>query len=413
MLESTTMFSRTSAVVIGLLAACSPDEAGASAWRERLRAALYERVAPDGSRWGRWTLDPLLNEHTKLHLAEATSHARAIDALDGLCEAIRKGARLSAPEAALIQRDLWPVHDWAVALAAGDGRAEELARRVAQAMAAVALDAEAIARLPDALLSTIRSKRYPAAWDPAAPERPFLPTDLPDAQGVWVRLGDEEGRFLAPFHLRHHDGRSAFEVLVAVPEGPDATRRWVALVREKLASHAGAPSVAPGEPPDPPKGTLFVLLRRALLVDRKGGIRASPVVEALQLRVHGAGLAVQAFDQAMRDQPAVFEWHLARDGNLLVPVGADEEGFVLFTNRHHDPFERDWSPPGSMLHLCFACHHSGLGAVAIPSVRQVGTDGALVPLALFPAPAGREAAAFVRWKSARDDFARLRRAFRP
>src|SRR5260370_646119 len=91
----------------------SPSETPAGAWRHRLRVALFERTARDGTTWGREGLDPLLNGSTE-YLLTPPSHAIALAEIDRFVAALDGGLALSPVERALIQRDLWAVHDWAM-----------------------------------------------------------------------------------------------------------------------------------------------------------------------------------------------------------------------------------------------------------------------------------------------------------
>src|SRR5262245_8103905 len=112
--------SLTPAVLVAFaLAGCDPDDAPAprpasepGAWRARLRTALYERTAKDGTRWGRDRLDPLLTHSTE-HLLSGPSRATALSALDEFVVATAPG-KGSPVERALVQRDLLAVHDWAL-----------------------------------------------------------------------------------------------------------------------------------------------------------------------------------------------------------------------------------------------------------------------------------------------------------
>jgi hypothetical protein len=277
-------------------------------------------------------------------------------------------------------------------------------------MAALALDAEAIESLPDPLARTAASGRYPDAWDRRQPERPFLPPHLLDTGGPWVCLGDEEGRFLAPFHLRMRNGRDAFTVHARLPGGRNATEAWVRTACGATAE--GRP------PPDPPEGTALALVRRALLVDRQGEPRVSPLAVRIQIRVIGGGGRPGPGRPAT---DAVFEWNLdarrllAGERASLRPVSPGEVDLLFFgEGPGDDPFEPDapeWvgPPAGSpVLDSCILCHSPPLGIQSL--THSLGPIGPL-PGDLRPSTPTREEALFVQWKRSRPEFEVLRRAF--
>lgn len=66
-------------------------------------------------------------------------------------------------------------------------------RRIARLMRRIALTPEEIRALPDNLSAAVSSGRHAKAFDPAEPDRPFLPADLLDPRGPWVLLGREDG----------------------------------------------------------------------------------------------------------------------------------------------------------------------------------------------------------------------------
>jgi mono/diheme cytochrome c family protein len=412
-----------------VLLGCSEGDVAPSptGWRERLRATFYERTARDGSRWGAQLLDPLLAAGTR-HLADGRSHEHAIEEIDSLVAALRRGLAMPPLERALVQRDLWAIHDWAADAAGGHDRdaasrdrLETLAARLAATMADLALEPADVARLPDNLARDAASGRNPTSWDPAHPERPFLPADLLDPKGSWVVLGAGADRAVAPFHRIQHGGRSAFLVLVRLPTGIDATLRWVASAGAALAPHSERRTLPPDAAiPDPPRGTTLALLRRTLLVDRAGRVRSAPITERLQLRVLGAGAPTRDAAGRQVHGDATFEWTLDAkgwlDGNeTLVPAVPTTTDFV-FRGHGEDLFEDGaegaQALPSPVLESCVACHGAHLGVTrAIQTLsHSLGEIGPL-PVPLGPSTAQRETESTVAWKEARADFARLREAF--
>jgi hypothetical protein len=359
---------------------------GLETWRERLRRVLFERTAPDGTPWGRDRLDPLLKPASR-HLLRGRGRDEALEVLADLLEAMPETPP-SPRERALIQRDLWAVFDRAVGghppAEALEPARSALADALARAIAAVALSAAEIVDLPA----------------PTAAPGSSFPRDVLDAEGPWICLGDREGRLLAPFHLDTTDARAAFTVHARLPGGRTATEEWVAASRRAIA--AGA------IPPDPPAGTRLALVRRALLVDREGRPRPSPIVERVQMRELG-------------QKDRVFEWELdarrllAGEADALRPLAPGDRDVLFFEESHGgDPFEPDspdWlGPPEAapVLGSCVICHSPPLGIQTL--THSLGPIGPL-PTALGPSTPEREAARFAAAKRDRPEFARLLRAF--
>src|SRR5687767_14199221 len=95
----------------------------------------------------------------------------------------------------VLQRDLWAafdyvawyVDDW-VFKPQHEPAAIALRSRLAAGVARLALTREQIAALPDNYALAVKAGAFAAAHDPAHPQRPFLPADLFDEKGPWVRF---------------------------------------------------------------------------------------------------------------------------------------------------------------------------------------------------------------------------------
>jgi hypothetical protein len=278
---------------------------------------------------------------------------------------------------AVLQRDLWMVHDWSEASSRSGERWDvvrkepapvdaaahrELRRKLAAALRHLALKDEQIRALPDACAAAAR------AWPGAAGEKPgdpFLPADLLDPKGPWVVLSDRSGGPLARAHLEFFGGRAIFLVLLKLPGGRKSTEDYV--------SRLG------GEPPECPAGTQVALVRQMLLLDERGGIVPSSLLEAVQIRVLRPGKDPESHKFVLR-RAKLFEGR----GGGLVPAGPDDldRTHLLLLGHNIGPGR------GRVLRSCIECHASSSitslevvfpirrpgRAILAPSTREAETD---------------------------------------
>jgi hypothetical protein len=421
----------------------------------RLHDALFVRVGPNGHEYGRDRVEPLL-WRTSQHLIAGPSHDRLLSVL---AEFNRGGAALIADplKRAMLQRDLWLVFTW---LEHGRedferfpgpkeqwyARRDALRQPLARAIGSLALTPQQIAALPDTYAAAVASREFVDRFDPALPDRPYLPPDLFAADGPWVSLG--RGRdLITPSHVLSDNPftTSAFLVFIKLPGGRAATRAYV----ERLGAFRGPLFVATRELgpvypnynpaiPQFPAGTEVALVRRSLLVTSTFEIAVSPLVENVQIRVFRQvpvfapgqmNVAVLLGDQA-RASLGVSEFLVSRarlfagrSGGLRAVV--DDEGDFLtgFSTHGMDPFEprpgdSPMRPPdrpdrvrSRLIDRCVACH-------LFPGVFSFNTFAQN-----FPAPGGPNTylsmmsvsealASGVAWKKTREDWALLQRLLR-
>jgi hypothetical protein len=201
---------------------------------------------------------------------------------------------------AILQSSLWALFDQ-VSDPDGDYQANRrtIADRCARIIRQISLRDAELAALTDNFATAIRSKEFGTDYDPENREQAFLPPDLLDTNaGSWVMMGG--GNSLQPAAIRHAEftqGRSAFYVLIRLPEGRAAT---IAYLRE-LANFPrpyvwndlyppypyARPAILPNpELPQFPAGTQVALVRRMMLTDRAGNLVVTPIIESVQLRVY-------------------------------------------------------------------------------------------------------------------------------
>jgi len=224
----------------------------------------------------------------------------------------------------------------------------------------LALTPGQIAALPDTYAAAVESKQFATQYDPAKPRQPFLPGDLLSPTGPWVAVAADEG-LTTPIHVNDFKGRYAFDLFMNLPGGRAAILEFLSRARETT--------------PLLPKGTQLALLRRTLLIDRDGNIRATRLIESVQIRViretprlpTRPGLPADPGEQDgyefVRSRPKLF----AGDAGGLRPVTLDDlqPWFPEFRAHLSDPIE-DQAKPGraanppfgvtALLGRCIVCH---------------------------------------------------------
>jgi len=105
-----------------------------------------------------------------------------------------------------------------------------------------------------------------------------------------VALSSRAGGPIGRAHVGEFSGRSTFLVFVRLPEGRDATLRYVQKLLEspevRLPSRRESPGFSPLSLPQFPVGTQMALVRQTILVDSEGSFRPTNLVEDVQIRVH-------------------------------------------------------------------------------------------------------------------------------
>jgi len=197
---------------------------------------------------------------------------------------------------AIFQRELWAAFDQLFnSWPDHTPQPGSLFFRLAQVMRRIALTDEQIETLPDNYKAAAASKVFPAAYDHEKPYWSFLPPDLLDEKGPWVALGQNAG---VPIALQHEDefSRSVFLVFLRLPGGRNATLSYL--------RQLNAVPIISDHPIQFPVGTQVALLRRMILIDRLGHLKATPLTESLQIRVYREvpKTSVRSAEHATREQ---------------------------------------------------------------------------------------------------------------
>jgi hypothetical protein len=175
-------------------------------------------------------LDPPLWNSTR-YLLEKPSHARALRILDEFLQTHGERLIQDPMKRALLQRDLWAVFDWSVErepLRQGepvyDKEEQELQTQLAEVMRRLALTPEELHSLPSNYAQAVTSGQFSKEYDPEHTDRPFLPPDLFDLRGEWVRIvaNGPAAETTATSHAETFS-RSTFLIFMRLPEGRKAT----------------------------------------------------------------------------------------------------------------------------------------------------------------------------------------------
>lgn len=335
----------------------------------RLHEALFVRTDQQGMRRVH-TVDPLLYGGGR-HLLEGEPHRRAIEALDAF---LAPGAAwIDEPARRLmLQRDLWAAFDYLawypddwVNQSRDEAAAIALRGRLAKAIGRLALDAKQIESLGDNYALAAKGKEFAADHDRGAAERPFLPADLFDENGPWVRFHASSATLMTKQHFDACKGRAAHVVFLRLPGGKAATEKYL----EELSS-------------DPvkqfPEGTMVAMVRRALAITPQGKMVVTPITELVQLRAYrripadpranrNGDFGEQDMHEFVLDRHM---WFAGKHG--LRPVSADAP-FEPFARTEGDPFlpgARENNLAKTQLKSCIQCHQAP-GVQSVLSLERV------------------------------------------
>jgi len=368
----------------------------------RLYDALLIREDSAGAKYGAESLDPLLWLNSD-HLLAEPSHQHALRILDEFLQTHAENQIHNPVKRAILQHDLWAVFDWSVQQESlrqrpnYDKEKRELQVRLAEVLRRLALTPEEIASLTANYGQAVASGAFAREYDSAHPERAFLPPDLFDPQGPWVRISGTYYFGQQPVAIDHVvsvSGRSRFLVFVHLPGGRKATldyfrvlwnfpKPWV-----EFDAH-GQTAVNP-DLPQFPAGTQVALLRQMTLFDNQGALAEAPITESVQIRVYRsittagpdnpdvtsltalAERSGQIFYEIKLIRPQLF----ANQAGGLTATAPDEIEFSTLRQQGDDVFE--WwimnrnrrGSRESALQQCAICHPGG-GIKSLSSRAQL------------------------------------------
>lgn len=301
----------------------------------RLFRQFFRRTAEDGREYGSNELDPLLWFDTT-YLLDGASHQQAIEVLNEFLAADAEYLIRDPLRRAMFQRDLWAVFDW-VAFQSDPYPSQRQAFqvRLAQILKRVALTREEILSLPDNYQWAVESEIFPGDHQAEHPQEAFLPSDLLHPNSAWIPMGREGG----PIAMAHTEGfpffgRSVFLVFVRSPGGRAATLEWIHALNTKPRDVLTA-------------GADVALVRRMLLIDDRGDVIPSPLIETVQLRHFNPE---QSFHEFELNRKLLFD---GTAGGFRLK----KDLFLLFSS-HGDVFAGSHGPnlQARIPDICKACH---------------------------------------------------------
>ncbi len=344
----------------------------------RLHRVLFVREAREGGRRIH-TTDPLLYRGGSFLFA-GESHQQAVALLDQFEPIDDPLKRL------ILQRDLWAAFDYAawepdewVLKSKFEPGAIGLRNRLAKVIGRLALSDREFAVLPDNYALAVKSKEYLPAHDPKHPDRPFLPSDLFDPAGPWVRFHETTAKPMVPRHFDGAGGRAAHIIFLRLPDGRAATEKYLKELRceEPFLEDSHRHTVKQF-----PEGTMVAMVRRAFAVDTSAKMRVTPITELVQIRVYrrisknpeahlARGNGEQDVSEFVLDRAALFA-----GGHGLRSVGPQEPAEPLFDRQEgDDPFERTnpFAPDMPQMKTCIECH-SPPGVYSMLSMTRAFRD---------------------------------------
>lgn len=329
---------------------------------------------------------------------------------------------------AILQHHLWTVFDWTTqpGLSTGDdarvlpSKLRKMQTDLAVAIEKLALSDAEIQSLPNPLIATAATENFSTKYNADESKQPFLPRDILEDQGPWVCLSKVDHSVPAIVHTESVAARSAFQVLMRLPEGRAAALRYIAelgalrtpWIRGKQPQYTlipEAPSLRDLDyhdnplTPQFPVGTQFALVEQALLINDSGKLTLSPLVRRVQLRVYlNVELDARRNNPAIGPSQAFSEFVLQpremMQGNVPMRPIAAEEIYHSMIFRSDDPIE---NPPsstnGPRLQSCNTCH-AGAGIHSVNSRLELFQRRHLLPPRFSPAVPEQIGAATIRIK---------------
>ena len=379
--------NRYQSVPLGSRPLNSEDTADSKSWTlydpdpnhiwNRLYRALYQRVARNGKEYGYDELDPILWP-TSRYLLTGQSYQEASTLLDEFLSTHAEQTIKDPLKRVIFQRDLWAIFDWTTEVQIDSPEKLNLQIKLAEVMKRLALSRVEILSLPDTYKEAADSKDFAAIYDLNNRERPFLPPDLFDPQGPWVKLSGRGSVPIAMAHVHETSGRSVFLVFMLLPGGRDATLKYL----QKLSDFPKPWVPDPDDPrrvePNPdlpqfPVGTQLALVRMIALIDRDGNFQPTKLIEDVEVRIHRAipgeiPAGLRADRNPARTALDVYEFKLSRvklfaqESGGLQALAREDTEFPLFMSHDVDvfdvstqefPVERELRAP---LKTCSSCH---------------------------------------------------------
>ncbi|MFN0056030.1 MAG: hypothetical protein ACKV0T_28120 [Planctomycetales bacterium] len=353
----------------------------------------------------------------------------------------QEGEKLSADplQRVLLQRDLWTLFDFLITrhiARRGDletrRRRNELCRKLAGAIQALALSAESLAKLPDNYALAVQSGHFAATHD-FDPKRDYLPPRILSDDDEWQEIDffqarrseDVERRYVF-LHMRAFQGRSYFRVLCRFPDGRPQFETYLRELDAKgidwrASAQHGSIKLLP-DAPELPAGTEVALLQFLIALDPNLQPVSTSLVESVRLLIYkksdgsldpdtNLGNGVNAAKYTLKRRLA-----LAKGGMQQGGLQREPDDLPVYRVLFENETSQDWGSGGRFKELTADCRrcHSGAGQAGIQVIGSVintasvdsgaalGVAHMLPPGATSPHPART-----VKWKTTEESYRRL------
>jgi hypothetical protein len=339
----------------------------------------------------------------------------------------------------LLQRDLWTLFDYLMIGHIGRRgdfetrhHRDELCRKLARVIRALAIDADLLAKIPDNYALAIQSGRFAATHD-FDPKRDYLPPRLLSGDDEWQELDfyqarrseDVERRYVF-LHMRAFQGRSYFRVFCRFPKGRPQLENYLRELDAKgidwrASAQHGSIALTPNAP-QLPGGTEVTLLQFLIALDPNLQLVPTSLVESVRLLIFKSVDGIADPSTNLRNGVNAAKYTLKR--RLALADGGMQHGGlhrepddlpvyrVLFENEQ----ARDWGSRGRYYPLTADCRscHSGAGQTGVQMIGSVvntaSIDSGAAMGVSHTLPAGAPSphpARTVKWKTAEENYRRL------
>jgi hypothetical protein len=353
----------------------------------------------------------------------------------------QKAERLSTNplKRVLLQHDLWTLFDYLMIghiERRGDSetrhRRDELGRKLAHVIRALALPSETLAKLPDNYVLAVRSGRFAATHD-FDPTRDYLPPRLLSGTDEWqeldfyqARRSEDVQRRYVFLHMRAFQGRSYFRVFCRFPKGRSQLETYLRDLDEKgidwqASAQHGSIKLKP-DAPELPAGAEVSLVQFLIALDPKLQLVPTSLVESVRLLVFknttgvtdpstNLGNGVNASKYTLKRRLALADGGMRHGG-----LAREPDDLTVYRVLFEKETAPDWGSRGRYYKLtadCRACH-SGAGQTGIQMIgsmvntASIDTGAALGVSHTLPAGArSPHPARTVKWKTADETYRRL------
>ncbi|MBC8290238.1 MAG: hypothetical protein H8E37_07965 [Planctomycetes bacterium] len=338
----------------------------------RLHRGLFLRTDA-ASRQHIHSTDPLLYRGGKF-LLTGEPHRKAVSLLD---EFLKQDAKAVASQSlvrrAMLQRDLWGAFDYVawypdewVHRSRFEPAAMKLRSRLARAIGRLSLTKRELTELQENYAAAVASGDFALEHDSENPKKPFLPADLFDPKGNWVRFRDPVIKTAEQNHFQGSGGRAIHLTFLRLPEGREATQKYLNEVSRRTGSDKQFPV-----------GTMAALVRRAIVINQAGRMQPVPITELVQIRVYRRiPEDPKANFHGDLGEQDVYEFVLDREklfaGKHGLRAVTPDEPSVSFFRKEGDPFvpkhRTRLGISETQMQSCIQCHQ-GPGVYSMRSMQ--------------------------------------------